>query len=118
MHPDAFIPFYGNDYFQAVEGHDELIAIAYLRAIWYYWHQNHCKGLRDDDEFLRRLCRVEKDQWERVRAIIFDNEKFFTQDAEFLWHQKRAEEEWRKSVEKYDAAVNRGKAGAKSRWKN
>lgn len=116
MHPDAFIPFYGNDFLQAMDGHEDKVVVAYLRAIWHYWHHTHCKGLLDDEEFLRRLCRVEREDWDHVKGVLFDNNKFFTQDADFMWHQKRAEEEWRKSVAKYDAQVKRGRAGAKARW--
>ncbi len=117
MKPDAFFPFYAADFWQAVEGFAEHIVVGYLRAITHYWCHEHCEGLRDDKEYLRKVCRIERDQWDEACAIIFDNEKFFTQDATGLWQQKRALELWREQVEKYEVARTRGFAGAKARWK-
>jgi uncharacterized protein YdaU (DUF1376 family) len=113
MKPDAFMPFYGNDFFQAVQGHTDSVAASYLRAIWYYWSHNHCKGLEDNDEFLRRVCYCDKEHWSYVRGVLFDNDHFFSQDVNGRWHQKRAEEEWNKSESSYARAV----AGGKNRWK-
>lgn len=112
MNPDAYMPFYGNDFFQAIEGHSDSIGIAYQRCIWYYWHQTHCEGLKNDSEFLRRLCRCERPDWELMESVIFDNEKFFTLGEDGMWHQKRASQEWQKSVEKYLRSIK----GAKARW--
>lgn len=116
MKPDSYMPFYGNDFFQAVEGWPSTAIEAYLRAIWNYWHHNHCRGLEDNDDSLRRICRVDKEDWESVRSRVFDNEKFFMQDAEGRWHQKRAEDLWNDAKIKYGTAVKRAKAGAKARW--
>ena len=117
MKPDAYMRFYWNEFWSAVEGQSDQTIIAYLRAISHYYHHNHCVGLKDDSEFLRKLCRVDKAEWGEVCAIIFDNDRFFTQDANGLWQQKRAQEEWLKSVEHYDKAIKRAKLGAKARWK-
>lgn len=116
MKPDSFIPFYGDDFFQAVEGLEDLIVVAYLRAIWHYWSHNHCAGLRDDQEFLRRLCRVDRSDWERVASVIFDNGKFFTMGEDGLWHQKRAAQVWAESTEKYNKAVARSQLANEARW--
>ena len=117
MNPDSFIPFYGNDFNQAVEGQPDYIAMGYWRAIWYYWHVTHCRGLKDDQEFLRRLIRVDKDQWKAASEFIFDNEKQFTLDGNGVWHQGRAAVEWVKSKEKYEMLSKRGTDGNKKRWK-
>lgn len=108
------MPFYWPDFWHAVEGFSDSAIVAYQRALSHYWHHNHCRGLQDDDEFLRRLCRIEKSEWQKIKQIVFDNDKFFTMDGDGLWHQKRAQEEWIKSSAKYDAAVK----GGRNRLKN
>lgn len=111
MNPDSFIPFYGNDFLQACEGQPDFVIVGYFRAIWHFWHHSHCVGLKDDSEFLRRLCRIEKDHWSEAMEFIFDNEKQFTLNENGLWIQTRAVEEWNKSKERHEAAVRRGKMG-------
>ena len=101
MNPDSFIPLYGNEFFLAVEGHSSDIGLAYLRVLWYYWSHNHCAGLKDDSEFLRRLCRISVDEWIVAKPIIFDNDQFFCMDESGLWHQKKAFEEWNKAKKRY-----------------
>ncbi len=117
MNPDAYIPFYGNDFFQAVEGESDLVVVGYMRAIWNYWHHTHCDGLRNDSEFLRKICRIEKDAWAEAEAIIFDNDRFFTLGENGKWHQKKAYQKWIEVKTNYDAIIARSKAGAKARWK-
>jgi uncharacterized protein YdaU (DUF1376 family) len=110
--PDAFMPFYGNDFFQAVKGLPDSVALGYLKAIWYYWNHEHCKGLRDDREFLRKVCEIDREEWDSACQIIFDNEKMFTLGADGKWHQTRAEEEWAKAQDRLSAAIN----AANTRW--
>ncbi len=117
MKPDAWMPVYGNDFLQAVEGLPDAIAFGYFRLCWYYWHHNHCAGLKDDDEFLRKIARIERDEWPEAKATLFDNDKFFTNGADEFWHQKRCDEEWQKAVKNYESTVERAKLGAKQRWK-
>lgn len=118
MKPDAFMRMYWNEFWQAVQGLDNDTIVAYERAFTFYYHHSHCAGLRDDDEYLRRLCQSDKSKWQEIRDVVFDNDKFMTQDANGLWHQKRTEEEWNKAVENYATAVKRANTGAKERWKN
>jgi len=117
MKPDAYMPFYWMEFWHAVEGLPDQSIVAYQRVLSNYWHQNHCVGLRDDDEFLRRICRCDRDDWQSVRDTIFDNDRFMTQDADGLWHQKRAQEEWIHASAAYEKALVRAKAGAAARWK-
>lgn len=117
MKPDAYIPLYYRDFFEAVKPYPPDVGIAYLKAICHYVGHLHCKGIDNDDEQMRRLCEIERLEWARVKAVIFDNEHFFILDGEGRWHQKRAEEEYRKSIARYEAAVSRGRKGASSRWK-
>jgi uncharacterized protein YdaU (DUF1376 family) len=112
--PDIYLPFYGNDFFNAVEGYDAVIERAYIRALWHYWHVNHCEGLQGNTERLRGICRVEADRWEEVYPIIFG--EFFKKIAG-AWHQKRALEEWQKAVAIIEKKSNGGKLGMKKRWK-
>jgi uncharacterized protein YdaU (DUF1376 family) len=111
--PDAYMPFFGKDFFLAMDGHSELVLAAYLRAIWNYWSNTACQGLKNDKEFLRRVCHVDAAEWDSVFETIFDNDKFFTLAADDLWHQKRAQEEYEKTKAKYDAVVR----GGQNRWK-
>ncbi len=111
------MPLYGADFFDAVRGQPDHIGLGYLKAIWYYWTHTHCEGLRDDQEFLRKVCEVERDDWAEAMAVIFDNDKFFTLDADGTWHQKRAAQEWAKAKEKYQRKVKQTSEARKKRWK-
>ena len=90
-----YIPFSGVEFLAAVEGQEDYIIVAYIRLISYYWHHNHCEGLRNDSEFLRKICRIDKAYWEHAQTIICDNQHFFHLDTQTdLWHQKRCQKEW------------------------
>jgi uncharacterized protein YdaU (DUF1376 family) len=112
MKPDAYMQFYGNDFFRAVAGLPDFIRIGYLTAIWYYWHQNHTRGLKHDDLFLRKICEIDESQWSEFRDAIFDNDKFFVLDGDALWQQGRAQKEWAIAMDKYQKKVNQT-AGAR-----
>lgn len=114
--PDDYFKFDGNVFFQAVKGLPPYIALAYLRAIWYYIHHNHCKGLKDDDDFLMRLCEIDLPRWKDARAIIFDDSQFFVLVGG-LWHQKRAREDYKETKYQYEKKVSAGKKGAAARWR-
>jgi hypothetical protein len=114
--PDAYIRFRPGDYFPAVEGWSREDKWSYWKAIVYYRCHNHCRGLEDEDEFLRRLCECEPDKWPKLKALIFDNDQFFMQDENGLWHQKCAEDDWREDSEAYDRAVKRSASALKTRW--
>src|ERR1017187_7546239 len=97
MNPDAYMPFYGDDFFRAIKGHPASISLGYLKAIWHYWSHEHGKGLRDDSEYLRSVCELSKDEWESAQEIIFDNDHFFALGEDGKWHQKRAASECEKA---------------------
>ena len=117
MKPDSYIPFYGSDFFFAMSGQSDAVIVAYLRCIWHYWSHYHCEGLPDNEEMLRRLCHCDREDWNTVRDVIFDNEQFFTQDANGLWHQKRASDEWQKSMGRYQAVCKKTSAATIARLK-
>ncbi|TAK94678.1 DUF1376 domain-containing protein [Patescibacteria group bacterium] len=114
MDPDLYMPFYGNDFFAAVEGHGESFVSAYIRALWHYWHVNHCEGLKNDNGFLRRVCRCNASDWPGTGPVIF-GEYFLLENG--LWHQKRAREEWLKMCDMLERRRRAGSIGAKRRWK-
>ena len=96
--PSAYLPFYGNDFFEAIAGYSDAVGMGYLRAIWHYWSHTGCAGLPDDDEYLRRVCGCERTEWARTKAIIFDNRYLFRLENG-PWHQPRCRKEWEKSKE-------------------
>lgn len=116
MKPDSYMPFDGNKFFEAVAGFPDDTSMAYLKLCWHYWHHLHARGLPDDAEYLRRAAQVDRGDWNRVRDSLFDNDKYFTQDADGLWHQKFTEELWKDAEAAYRLAVKRGRAGADARW--
>ena len=115
MKPDSYIKLDGR-FFHAVVGLSNAAAFGYLWAIWYYRHHNHCKGLENDSEFLRKICHCEKDEWDKVFNTIFSGDEFFMLDENGLWQQKRAQEDYNEDTEKLMRYVNRGTKGAQARW--
>ena len=108
------MPFYFRAFWEAVRGYPHEIAIGYLKAITYYWGHEHCAGLKDDSEYLRKVCELDKDEWETAQEIIFDNNHFFVLGEDAKWHQKRASELYSEVKAAYESAVK----GGKNRWKN
>jgi uncharacterized protein YdaU (DUF1376 family) len=113
--PSAYLPFYGNDFFQSMAGYTDEILIRYLRAIWHYWSHTSCEGLPDDDDYLRRICACERSEWARTKGILFDNQYLFRLENG-AWHQLRCREEWTKSKRVFDHRSTVGKAAAVKRW--
>ena len=115
--PTAYLPFYGNDFFQAMAGYTDAVGIRYLRAIWHYWSHTGCAGLPDEDDYLRRICDCEAGEWAGIKAVIFDNQYHFRLENG-LWHQPRCRKEFRKSQDIYAARSEAGKAAMGRRWGN
>ncbi len=61
----------------------------YIRCLRHYWYHTHVDGIPDDDAGLRQLCQCDLQKWNRLKGMIFDNDKFFYLDGG-KWHQKRA----------------------------
>lgn len=117
MKPDAYMPFYFRAFFEAIKGQPPATGLGYLSAICYYWGHTGCRGiLNTNDEFLRRICEIERDDWDASKDFIFDNDQAFALDSNGLWHQKKAAEIWAETKLEYDKAVERGKLGAVARW--
>ncbi len=115
--PTAYLPFYGNDVFEAITGYPAEVGLGYLRALWHYWHHTSCQGLPDDDDYLRRICHCDSGDWPGVRAIIFDNRYHFKLE-EGLWHQGRCRVEFQKSQAIYAKRSEAGRRGMARRWHN
>ena len=113
--PSAYLPLYGNDFFEAIAGYSDAVGMGYLRAIWHYWNHTGCAGLPDDDEYLRRICGCEGAQWARTKGIIFDNRYLFRLENG-AWHQPRCRKEWDKSKDLFDQRSAAGRAAAMKRW--
>ena len=114
MKPTAYMPVYGYELNGALRGYKKNVKWSYWLALWFYWSHNHCAGLRNDDDYLRDICECDHEEWDFVRPVVFDNEKFFTLDQDGLWQQIRAQKEWMKSQSKLESYSN----GGKTRWKN
>ena len=113
--PSAYMPFYGNDFFQAMAGYPDAIGMRYLRALWHYWSHTGCEGLPDDDEYLRRVCDCQGAEWTCIKATIFDNRYHFRLEHG-AWHQPRCRKEWAKSAEMFERRSAIGRAAARTRW--
>lgn len=119
MKPDLFMPFYGNEFFQAVDGQPSHVIAAYLRAIWHYWSHTHCDGLPDKQDYLRRVCRPESDdEWQLIQEVVFDDvsRDFFILDNG-KWHQSKARAVWEDTTKKYENIRKRSQIANKIRWK-
>jgi len=115
MKPTAYFPFYGNDFFEAVAGYSDTVALAYLRALWHYWNHTGCEGLPDDDEYLRRICGCDIADWSRTKGTLFDNRYHFKLE-DGRWHQGRCKAEFQKSQDIYAARSQAGKRAMTRRW--
>ena len=115
MKLSQFMPLYGGDFFQAVAGYPDSVAIAYLRAIWHYWAHTACEGLPDDPEYLRRVCCIETAEWVAVKEIVFDDRYHFKRTAG-RWHSKRAMAEYQKAKQVAMARSLGGRKAMSKRW--
>lgn len=113
--PDTYLKFFGDEYFRAVSAYSNHVQLGYLKALWYYRSHNHCKGLENDSEQLRRICEIEKEHWPESEKVIFGNE-FFTLDENGLWQQIRAQIDYAEDCLKLNKWKRRGEAGAVGRW--
>lgn len=114
--PDSYMPMDWPKFWMAVKGWPEVAIIGYQFALTYYWFHNHCKGLRDDSNFLRSVCERSELDWDICCSHIFDNQDFFKQDSNGMWQQKRAKEDWTNVMKGYEKKRDAGALGAKARW--
>ena len=115
--PDSYMPFYGPKFEQAMKGQPHYIFSGYLQAVIYYWFHANCEGLKDNDEFLRKVCGQEKDEWPACREVLFSgDDEFFSLGTDGKWHQKFQDGLWRRQEVSYAKAVTRGRIGADARW--
>jgi uncharacterized protein YdaU (DUF1376 family) len=112
--PSAYLPLYGNDFFEAIAGYSDTVGLGYLRAIWHYWNHTGCEGLPDDDDYLRRICCCDDSHWANTKGIIFDNRYHFKLENG-VWHQPRCRVEWQNSMELYAKKVRQTSAARLAR---
>lgn len=113
--PSAYLPFYGNDFFEAITGYSDDVGMGYLRALWHYWNHTGCEGLPDEDDYLRRVCCGNTVVWPEIKRIIFDNRYHFKLENG-AWHQPRCRQEYHKSQQIYEARSLAGKNNIAKRW--
>lgn len=88
------MPLFGKEYQVAMRGQPCCVRAAYMDALIYYWFHTKTSGLKNDAEFLRRICDVDNNEWMIVVKVLFNNNEFFTLDENGDWQQKRAQELW------------------------
>ena len=115
MKIDAFMPFYGSEFFNAVAGLSNEIIGIYMRCCWHYWSHTNCDGLPDDDEYLRELCRVDAAKWTDKKSKIFNG--FLFKKTGGKWHQKRCKEEYAKALELREKRKQQTDSARNARWK-
>ena len=118
MNPDEYIKLEPGKWLRSVSHLPSEVAYGYLLAIIHYRCHRHCRGLENDSESLRRICHIDsREDWEsRIFHTIFDNEHYFTQDENDLWHQNTAKEDYESDKKQYQRAVHRAELGVKARW--
>ena len=113
--PDTYIKFVPGDFAIAMAGQSPQIKWAYWNTITHYRCHNHCKGLENDEKFLRRLSELETDEdWKVFFALVFGD--LFTLDENGLWQQMRAQIDYAEDKLKLEKWKRRGLAGAAGRW--
>jgi uncharacterized protein YdaU (DUF1376 family) len=106
--PNRFYPFFYRDVFDETECEPEFIFGGYMRAICRYWSEC-CQGLRNDTEYLQKICHLTDEQWAKVRDTIFG--KFFYLDEETdLWKHPRIDQQWTKAEAAYARCIKGGLA--------
>lgn len=115
LKPDIFMPFYWPTFWTAVKAWPYVAIVGYQKALTHYWFHLECKGLKDDAESLRKICELDKDEWEVCVELIFDNDKFFKQDAKGLWRQKKADEVWAEAQKRMSNIKKASAAGVAKR---
>ena len=113
--PDTYIKFVPGDFAIAMAGQSPQIKWAYWNTITHYRCHNHCKGLENDEKFLRRLSELETDEdWKIFFTLVFGD--LFTLDENGLWQQMRAQIDYAEDKLKLEKWKRRGLAGAAGRW--
>ncbi|GEM_PF-3294887 len=110
MRPDKFMPIYWGDYLKDTGHLSAAEHGAYLLLIGHYWTTG--KPLPSNLETVRRIARMERDEWEVSRDTVM---AFFDLDGDAYRHG-RIDAEMAKAVEKYEKRSAAGRAGNEKRW--
>jgi uncharacterized protein YdaU (DUF1376 family) len=95
LNPIPTLEFEPQSFFDATGMFTDDEKFKYLRCLVHYWYHTHAQGIFDDDDGLRQLCQCDADKWPRLKAMIFDGDKFFYLEGG-KWHQKRARKSFQK----------------------
>lgn len=106
---DMWMPIYIGDYLSdtmhlTTEQHG-----AYLLLIMAYW-KNHGPLC---EEKIQSIVKLNGDSWQETKKVLAE---FFDTSEPGKWYHKRIEIELQKATVRHEAAVKRGKAGAKVKW--
>ena len=112
--PTKTLAFSGDEFFGATAGLDCQTQMSYLRAVWHYWRHTRASGLPDDDDYLRRVCGCEAQDWPRVKRLLFGAEPFFVLD-DGRWHQRQVKEQHDLVWDRYQRRVERAKQMTRQR---
>lgn len=112
MRPDKFMPIYWGDYLKDTGHLSAAEHGAYLLLIGHYWTTG--KPLPSNLETVRRIARMERDEWEASRDTVM---AFFDLDGDVYRHG-RIDAEMAKAIEKYEKRAAAGRAGNEKRWGN
>lgn len=106
----AWMPIYWGDYLRDTAHLSTAEHGAYLLLIGHYWVT--AKPLPDDEEKLRRIARMDRDEWVSSRETI---SAFFV-IADGLWVHQRVEIELAGWSKRKEVHSERASAAAKTRW--
>jgi len=111
-------PFYPQDFLSSLDVQmmtAEEVG-AYILLLTNSWIQDNQGFLPDDDEVLRKICRIEKDRWDVVKKNVL--KKFSTIEKDGVIFNKKLIS-LKKNYEEFKAKkVDSGKIGAEKRWEN
>lgn len=109
MSDRLWFPFYPGDYKRKTSHLSTLESGAYLNLIMHYWD---CGGLPSDETRIQRIAGLTDEQWTDSRSTL---QGYFKNG--WSYHD-RIEEELKKRKAIAESCAERGKQGAKKRWKN
>jgi uncharacterized protein YdaU (DUF1376 family) len=107
---DIWMPLSIGDYLADTSHLSTLEHGAYLLMLMHYWRKG---PLPNDPVKLANICKMTVDAWSIAQAVLKD---FFSIGDDGLLHQRRADRERAKWIEKKDLAKEKAKMAAKARW--
>jgi uncharacterized protein YdaU (DUF1376 family) len=111
--PDIWMPLYIGNYLADTANLNATRSGAYLHLLMYYWRNG---PLEDDPGELLFISKLDgPDALSMLQALL---KKFFTHEADGLWHQAQQDKEREKWHAKKIKAIEKATLAADVRWKN